>query len=172
MIEIIDKQRRKCQFCDGENKTYSLDQIQSYSKYRGITDVNDDDDNGSSKISSSEKNDSSSDDEISANQGVDDGDEGSDAESNRNQVRAAQVTSGKYWRKILKFTLTESEARPSDTEALKNSMSPTISTVEENFRKLNIDGHPIEFRKYPEEADTKVLTNTILAYYSEYRQEI
>ena len=49
-------------------------------------------------------------------------------------------------------------------EALKNSMDPLISAVEERFRKLNIDDHPIKVRKYPEEADTKVFTDVILAY--------
>ena len=57
-------------------------------------------------------------------------------------------------------------------EALKNSMDPLISAVEERFRKLNIDDHPIKVRKYPEEADTKVITDAILDYGYEYRRYI
>ena len=32
---------------------------------------------------------------------------------------------------------------------INNTMNPTIVTVEERFRKMSIDGHPIEFSKYP-----------------------
>ena len=51
-------------------------------------------------------------------------------------------------------------------------MAPPIATVEEIFSKVNIYGHPIEVRKYPEEADTKVLTDALLDFDSEYRRYI
>ena len=90
----------------GQNKKYSPDQIQSYSKYRGITNANDNDDNGRSSSRSSKKHDSSSDENSAENQGVDDIYEGAAVESNRPQVWAAPVKSGKYLRKMLKVTLT------------------------------------------------------------------
>ena len=57
-------------------------------------------------------------------------------------------------------------------EAFQNTTSPPISAVEERFRKLNIDGCPIEIRKYPEEADTKVLMDALLGCGYVYRQDI
>ena len=78
------------------------------------------------------------------------------------------VTSRKYLRKMLKSPPIELEAQPSEMEALKNTMAPPIATVEEIFSKVNIYGHPIEVRKYPEEADTKVLTDALLDFDSEY----
>ena len=57
-------------------------------------------------------------------------------------------------------------------EALKNAIDPPIAVVEEKFSNMNIDGPPIEVRKYPEESDNKVLTDALLAYDSEYRRYI
>ena len=54
-------------------------------------------------------------------------------------------------------------------EALKKSMDPHIDVVEESFRKLEIDGIPIEVRKYPEDSFTKVLMDALVVYGSEYR---
>ena len=78
---------------------------------------------------------------------VKNGDECAAVESNQPQVRSAPVTSEKYLRKMLKFPLTELEARLSAMEAFKNSMAPLLAVVEERFRKLNIDGIPTEVRK-------------------------
>ena len=73
---------------------------------------------------------------------------------------------------MLKVPLIELEAQPSAMETFKNSMAPPIAIVVERFRKTNIDGRPIEVRKYPEEADTKILTYMLLAYDSKYRWDI
>ena len=51
-------------------------------------------------------------------------------------------------------------------------MDPNISAVEKRFRKMKFDSPPIEVRKYPEKADTNVLTGALLAYFFEYRREI
>ena len=56
--------------------------------------------------------------------------------------------------------------------SIKNAIDPPIAVVEEKFSNMNIDGPPIEVRKYPEESDNKVLTDALLAYDSEYRRYI
>ena len=50
---------------------------------------------------------------------------------------------------MLKPPQIELEAQPSEMEAFKNTMAPHIATVEDIFRNVNIDGQPIEVRKYP-----------------------
>ena len=67
VIETFDNQSQKCQFFDVENKTYSLEQLHHYWKYRGIPDANDDYDNVRIRSSRSKENDSSSDEDSTEN---------------------------------------------------------------------------------------------------------
>ena len=85
--------------------------------------------------------------DISANQVIDNGDEGAVVKSNRPYIQVEPVTSRKYLCKMIKLPLTELEARLSAIKELKISMEPPIDIVQKNFSKLNIDGRPIEVRK-------------------------
>ena len=57
-------------------------------------------------------------------------------------------------------------------ESFKNSMAPPIDVVEDIFRSLNIDGNPIEVRKYSKEAYPKVLMDALLCFDYGYRYYI
>ena len=172
VTKITAKGKRQCAFNDGDKITYKLDDIRKFSKIQYIQQYSDDSDDSDDGDDSDDVNnngnngttfDSDSDNASSIGNKADDSDDDSIVET---------ISNGVYLTKLLKIPLVELEARTTAKVAFSKAMAPSMDTVTDRFKSLDIDGRNIEVRKWPNRQDVELLTDVLQNYDPNFSRDI